>query len=126
MSEEQEVYDKDGVRINVVKENKRKILNKIRGVVPLLCLAAFLSVGFFVSDSWRYAWMIFLIIPLVEIIISAIQSERKKKIILFTILFAVLTYVGLSLYLSTLGVTYVWLKLLVIFIIIPIVSIIIE
>lgn len=126
MSEEQEVYDKDGVRINVVKENKRKILNKIRGVVPLLCLAAFLAVGFFVSDSWRYAWMIFLIIPLVEIIISAIQSERKKKIILFTILFAVLTYVGLSLYLSTLGVTYVWLKLLVIFIIIPIVSIIIE
>ena len=124
MSEEQDVYDKDGVKINVKKD--KKVSKKIRSVTPIICTAAFLAVGLFVPDSWKYAWLIFLLIPLEEILISALNSTVKRRVVLITTLIVIIAYIGLSILLTINGVNLAWLKLLIIFFIIPIVSIIIE
>ena len=127
MNEENEVYDENGVRINFNNSgNKRRAINKIRSLIPIVCLAVFLSIGFFVEDSWGKAWLVFLLIPVLEIFLSAITSNTKKKIMLFTMLIAIAIYVGLGIFLGAMGYSYVWLKLLVVFLIIPMVSIIIR
>lgn len=128
MAKEDEIYDENGVRINYDPNEVRQgrsVGKKIRAVVPLLCILAYLICGLFFK-LWGYGALVFLAIPITEITVSAISSTAKKRVMLLTLLLCIILYVGGAFLLTYLGVTYAWLKLLIVFILIPIVSTIIK
>ena len=127
MSEENDVYDENGVKINYESSHSsRKVIGKIQGILPLVCVLIFLAIGFFVENSWGKAWLVFLLIPVGEVFLSAINSSKKKRAMAISMVVICLIYVALGLFLPTLGITYAWLKALIVFLLIPIVSIIIN
>ncbi|MDD5018572.1 MAG: hypothetical protein PHO15_10805 [Eubacteriales bacterium] len=60
---------------NIIK--KKDISGAIIGAVALLCTVAFLIAGFF-FDLWHIAWVVFLLIPIISIIINIIKVASKK------------------------------------------------
>ena len=56
---------------------KKEPANAIIGVVAILCAAAFLVAGFFFS-LWHIAWVVFLLIPIVSIVMNIVKVVAKK------------------------------------------------
>ena len=47
-----EVYDENGVRVNYDPKGKeKKVIRKIRNVIPLICVLVYLILGLFFNNS---------------------------------------------------------------------------
>ncbi len=105
---------------------ERRIIRKIKGIITPLCVLIFLAIGLFVPDSWSKAWLVFLVIPISEIFFSSLRKTNKARIMYITLMSCILIYLGLSFFLQWQGYDYAWLKSLIVFLIIPIVSALIR
>ena len=76
----QKYYDENGVEINVNKNIRNKVSRKISAVTPILATAAFFYLGLF-QDMWHPGWVVFTIIPLVEIVkfFQRLVAKLKNK-----------------------------------------------
>ena len=129
--EEKEVIDvemnDDEVRVNYGSgRTNHRVFKKIRAIIPLFCVIVFLSIGLFVENSWGKAWLVFLLIPLSEVILSIINSSKKKMVMGIAFILIIITYVLLGFFLPSFGVTHSWLKALIVFILYPIICIIVD
>ena len=121
---EEEIH---GVRDVFFKDTKkRRTIRKIKGVIAPLCVLIFLAIGLFVPNSWGKAWLVFLAIPISEIFFSALNATSKAKVMYITLMGCIIAYIGLSVFLQWKGFEYAWLKSLIIFLFIPIVSAIVR
>lgn len=60
-----------------IKRKRPRVLKKISNVTPIICLLIFLLLGF-VRDAWHPGWVVFLLIPFVEIITSIPVNGKIK------------------------------------------------
>ena len=121
------VEDVQGIRDVFCKDTKkRRTIRKIKGVIAPLCVLIFLAIGLFVPNSWGKAWLVFLAIPISEIFFSALNATNKAKVMYITLMGCILVYFGLSFFLQWQGIEYAWLKSLIVFLFIPIVSAIVR
>lgn len=81
---------------------------KISGITPFVALIIFFSVGFYL-DKWQYAWIAFLLIPIVPMMLYA-----QKLTLSFTVLI-VLVYVIIGVTTQTWHPTWIMLFLIPIF-----------
>ena len=91
----QKYYDENGVEINIQKHVRNKVSRKISAVTPILALCAFFYLGLFL-DMWHPGWVVFAVIPLVEILLTIYTQEGKAKWISIAVIFSILAYVVFS------------------------------
>ena len=114
--------DDDSVTVNTREDKTRRNFRRIRSAIAPFCVLVFLAIGLFVPNSWGKAWLVFLTIPISEIFFSAILASSKRRIMYCTLLACIIGYVGLSFFLQFKGIDFAWLKSLIVFLFIPIVS----
>lgn len=109
--------DDDGHRW---KDHKgSKIGGIISGVYALLSVVAYILLGSFIPGAWGYAWILFLLIPVIGSIPSAIR-HRSFSVFCYPLL-ATAAYFFLCMVLPSFGVLpAMWHPLWVIFLTIPI------
>lgn len=117
-----EFEERENFNVFFKDTKERRIARKIKGVIAPLCVLIFLAIGLFVPNSWGKAWLVFLAIPISEIFFSALRKTSKARIMYITLMSCIVIYVGLSVFLQWKGFDYAWLKSLIVFLIIPIVS----
>ena len=95
-----------------------RVGRKIMSITPLVCVAAFLVLGF-VWDLWHPGWLVFLLIPIVHTILK-IKTNKYYAIASIINMLVAFTYVAI-------GVIFgIWHPTWIMFFIIPISSILIE
>lgn len=99
-------------------QKKSKIAKKISAITPLLSALAFLILGF-CFDLWHPGWVVFLLIPLVEIIISIPEKGKGK----WTSIAFIVSVIG---YLLIGFLTTAWHPGWLIFFLIPITAVIVD
>ncbi len=62
-------------RVNIVVKFNKSFKNVANLMILIVCLAAFLIVGFTVPNAWGWAWMILLLIPITSVLI---QKRRVR------------------------------------------------
>lgn len=112
-------YDENGVEIKVNKNTRSTASKKISAVTPILATAAFFYLGLFLN-MWHPGWVVFAVIPIVEILLSIYSQEGKAKWISIAVIFSIIAYVALGFF------TGEWWKVWIVFFIIPIVAIVAE
>lgn len=112
-------YDENGVEINVNKNTRSKVSRKISAVTPILATAAFFYLGLFLN-MWHPGWVVFAVIPLVEILLSIYTQEGKAKWVSISVIFSIIAYIVLGI------VTGEWWKVWLVFFIVPVVAIVAE
>ena len=91
--------------------NEYKTLDKLSNIMPLLCTATYLLLGFWLG-VWHPGWVIFLFIPLWTSLVSAIKNKNLQ---FFSYpIFVVMIYILLS------SIFHIWHPLWIIFLTIPI------
>lgn len=55
---------------------KNEIPGLVTGLVAILAAACFFLLGFLKHDSWHYAWLVFLAIPLTAIVMNVITKNK--------------------------------------------------
>ena len=103
-------------------DKARRTFRKIRNAIAPTCVLIFLAIGLFVPNSWGKAWLVFLAIPISEIFFSAILASSKRRIMYITLLLCIAGYIGISFFLQFKNIEFAWLKSLIVFLFIPIVS----
>lgn len=124
MSKEEVIYDEDGVEVKIKKDHTN-VSRKIQGVTPLICTAVFLILGLF-FDCWHPGWMVFLLIPVIEILASINTLNAKARVMLITIIVAIGLHIGLGIYLTSIGIVGAWWKLLIVYLLIPIMAVVTD
>lgn len=106
---------------NQVKNNKNrnKFSKKVSKAMPLLALTAFLILGFF-KNAWHPGWVVFLSIPLTEVVLSVFKKEGKAKYVSIAFIISVIAYAVLGFCLNA------WHPGWLVFFLVPIVSIFAE
>lgn len=99
-------------------QKKSKIAKKISAITPLLSALVFLILGF-CFDLWHPGWVVFLLIPLVEIIISIPEKGKGK----WTSIAFIVSVIG---YLLIGFLTTAWHPGWLIFFLIPITAVIVD
>lgn len=118
------IINDDGIReeednFTMKKGSKKsKIAKKISAVTPLLSALAFLILGF-CFDLWHPGWVVFLLIPLVEIIISIPEKGKGK----WTSIAFIVSVIG---YLLIGFLSAAWHPGWLIFFLIPITAVIVD
>lgn len=121
------MLNEDKIIIDVEKENphfkhrkkRSKIAKKISLVTPLLAIVSFLTLGFCL-DAWHLGWVVFLAIPLVELILGVFTKEGKAKYVTISIVVSIIGYLILGFCLDA------WHPGWLIFFIVPIVGVLVE
>ena len=105
----------------VIDENKSgytRVGKKIMGITPLLCVVAFLLIGF-VWGYWHPGWLVFLLIPIMSDILKSRRSVAHAiKSIINTAVIVAYVCIGV--------LTGVWHPTWLMFFIIPITNIIVD
>ncbi len=79
-------------KYQIFKKNY-KVKNTIMEITPLLCVIAFLILGF-LFNKWHPGWVVFLLIPLMPIILYTKNNKIKNLItILIVILFLCIGFI---------------------------------
>ncbi|MCM1286314.1 MAG: helix-turn-helix transcriptional regulator [Acetobacter sp.] len=72
-----------GVHIDGIDEKyilkHHKAFSMIEALVPILSIIAFLAVGFALENGWKYSWLIFLLIPIIESFIEAVKHRDPNR-----------------------------------------------
>lgn len=55
---------------------KNEITGLVTGLVAILAAACFFLLGFLTHNSWQYAWLIFLAVPLTAIVMDIITKNK--------------------------------------------------
>ena len=126
--EEVEININCDEKVNDEKNNIKIIINnekgltktgkKIMGIVPLVCVAVFLLLGF-LFDLWHPGWLVFLLIP----VIGDLLKIKQKGIYVISSVVSLLVAI---IYLAIGVIFNVWHPTWVMFFIIPIVNIIVS
>ena len=115
--------NEDKIIIDENKENiryhHRKKAKKISSVTPLLAIVSFLALGFCLN-AWHPGWVVFLAIPLVELILGVFTKEGKAKYVTVSIVISIIGYLILGFCLDA------WHPGWLIFFIVPIVGVLVE
>lgn len=130
-NEEETVYEAvDEVRNQVYEHlgnpKLRRVIRRIRAALFPFCVLVFLALGLFVENSWGKAWIVFLLIPFSEMLFSAILRSGKGRIMVITLILCLAAYFGLAFFLQYKAIDYAWLKSLIVFLFVPIVSALIK
>lgn len=104
----------------------RRAIRKIRSAMFPFCVLVFLALGLFLENAWGKAWFVFLLIPFSEIMFSAILHSGKSRVIIITMLVCICVYFGLAFFLKFKNIEYAWLKSLIVFLFVPIVSALVK
>lgn len=112
-------YDENGVEIKVNKNVRSKVSKKISAVTPILALCAFFYLGLFLN-MWHPGWVVFSVIPLVELLLAIYTQEGKAKWVSISVIVSIIAYVVLGF------ATGEWFKVWLVFFIIPVVAIIAD
>lgn len=100
------------------KYKKSRIARKISAVTPLLSALIFLILGF-CFDLWHPGWVVFLLIPLVEIVMSIPEKGKGK----WTSIAFIVSLIG---YLLIGFLAKIWHPSWLIFFLIPITAVIAD
>lgn len=123
-------YTKNGVEINFSKNggrhvqiniggNRSKVIRKLSALLPLLCTIAFFVLGF-CFKLWHPGWVVFLLIPVGEIILSMFSKKGKALVMSLTIVICFAIYMVLGL------VFGLWHPGWLVFLAIPVVGVIAD
>ena len=112
-------YDENGNEINVKRTTRSKISRKISAITPILATAAFFYLGLF-ENMWHPGWVVFTVIPLVEILLTIYTQEGKAKWVSISVILSIIGYIVLGV------LTGEWWKVWLVFFIVPVVAIIAE
>lgn len=85
--------------------------SRILAAMPLICTVAFLSIGF-IWGHWKYAWMVFILVPLMQILLG-----RKKRLSL--------SFIITCIYLALGFIWKLWHPGWIIFLFVPIIHILV-
>lgn len=120
LKDEDVIIEGKNIEVKVKKGNKRnRFAKKVSSVMPLLSLVAFLVLGF-CFDLWHPGWVVFLAIPVSEILISVFNKRGKGLWVSLAMLVSIIIYLFL-------GIAYhAWHPGWLVFFLVPIVSIIAE
>ncbi len=133
MSEENnnnQTYEENGVEINFSKSNgsrvhinfgrkKGKVVQKLSALLPVLCLIAFLVLGF-CFKLWHPGWAVFLLIPVGEIVLNMFTKKGKALAVSLTVVICFATFMCLGIFAN------LWHPGWLVFLLIPVVSIIAD
>ena len=110
----------DGNHVKSKEKRKRnKLSKKISKAMPLLALTAFLILGF-CKNAWHPGWVVFLSIPLTEVVLSVFKKEGKAKYVSIAFIVSVIVYIALGFCLNA------WHPGWLVFFLVPIISIFAE
>ncbi|MCM1260873.1 MAG: hypothetical protein NC182_07085 [Prevotella sp.] len=115
---EEVIIDGNQVK-NKEKRNRNKFSKKISKAMPLLALTAFLILGF-CKNAWHPGWVVFLSIPLTEVVLSVFKKEGKAKYVSIAFIVSIIAYAALGFCLDA------WHPGWLVFFLVPIVSIFAE
>ncbi len=115
---DEEIRLEDDKHFTEKKTKKSKIARKISAVTPLLSVLAFLILGF-CFQLWHPGWVVFLLIPLVEIVMSIPEKGKGK----WTSIAFIVSLVG---YLLIGFLAKIWHPSWLIFFLIPITAVIVD
>jgi len=132
MSEEktETIYESENVEVKYGKssgkgieirfgKNKSKIVKKIEALLPLISVIVFLVLGF-CKGLWHPGWVVFLLIPIGEILLNMVNKKGKALIMSITIVICTAIFL-------VLGLVYGWWHPgWLVFLLIPVVSIIVD
>lgn len=120
MNEDKIIIDENKENIRYHHRKKRsKIAKKFSSVTPLLAIVSFLALGFCLN-AWHPGWVVFLAIPLVELILGVFTKEGKAKYVTISIVISIIGYLILGFCLDA------WHPGWLIFFIVPIVGVLVE
>lgn len=121
-----DLEDEDFVESHHIKiekdsnDHKRHhIKGKIIAVTPLLCITAYLTIGF-VLNIWSPSWVIFFLIPLVPMILNIFNKKKREAVMAFISIATVVGYLCIGLF------AHIWHPSWLIFFLIPIFSILLS
>ncbi len=97
---------------------KNRFKNKLSALTPIIVLLVFLILGF-CFGLWHPGWVVFLLIPIIEILIS-LPSNKKARWMCITIIISFIGYLTIGFALKA------WHPGWLIFFLIPIVAILVE
>ena len=105
---------------NEEKQPRRsKVSKKISKLTPVIAVLVFLILGF-CFNAWHPGWVVFLAIPLVELLLSIFRRQGKARIISITFISCLIGYLLLGFCLKA------WHPGWLIFFLVPIVEILIS
>ena len=120
MNEDKIIIDENKENIRYHHRKKRsKIAKKISSVTPKLAIVSLLAIGFCLN-AWHPGWVVFLAIPLVELILGVFTKEGKAKYVTISIVISIIGYLILGFCLDA------WHPGWLIFFIVPIVGVLVE
>ncbi len=107
---------------------KETISGSIVGLIALLVTVAFLIIGFAIPGAWSVAWLLFLIIPIVAIIMDIIKNrgDWEGKVTGIVALFCTVAYLLMGFLGEELFGQALWHPGWIIFFAIPITSVIMK
>lgn len=76
MNENEKTTTINGIEINIRKTKRHSISKKIHSLIPLLATLVFLILGF-CFGKWHPGWVVFLTIPLFEIVLGLFEKRGK-------------------------------------------------
>lgn len=118
--EEMEDYN---INITNKKDNryaKSRTIGKIKAVIPILSLMAFLLCGFLIEGGWRWSWSLLFITPVVESLLALKNKglRRASAVVLSLLIIGGTIFIG-----CFFGV---WRWCWVLFFLVPVVHIILD
>lgn len=76
-------------------KNQNKTNPLLRALLPIVITILYLLVGFTVDGGWAIGWIMFLFIPIIESLISAIECRDASKFAYPVLLTAIFVFVGM-------------------------------
>lgn len=133
MNEEQKnetIYENDHVEIKYEDskgknfevhfgKGKSKAVRKLEALIPLLCVIAFLILGF-CFGLWHPGWAVFLLIPVLEMLIGLIGQKGKALAMGLTVSCCVIAFIVMGIFF------HLWHPGWLVFLIIPVVGVIVD
>lgn len=101
------------------KKNGKSFKSKFTSALPLMCVVAYLLLGFLL-DLWHPGWLVFLLIPILPTFFNVFSKNKKSSWMSLIVLLTV------AIYLTVGFVFQLWHPNWIIFFIIPIASIFID
>ena len=123
--EAEEVNDfhefKERIKERFIRKKKSKwrvVKGKIIAITPIVALGVFLLFGF-LKGLWHPAWIVFLAVPFMPILLSLFDGGKRERIVAFVSILISVTYILVGVF------AHIWHPTWIAFLLIPITAILI-
>lgn len=76
-------------------KNKHNVNPLLHALLPVIIVIAYILIGFLFDSGWAIGWILFLLIPIVETLINAINSKDASKFAYPVLMAAIFLFTGM-------------------------------